>query len=117
MSTDKMPEVLFKNFETLPLLNVKYFSTGGPIAFELKQNYPNPFNPETKIEYVLREPQNISLKVFDPSGSEVVTLHQGFKDAGVHSATFGGNRYPSGTYFCRLTSGSYKQTIKMILLK
>ena len=88
-----------------------------PTEFSLNQNYPNPFNPVTTIRYTLRLPQVISLKVFDPTGREVVTLAEGYRDAGNYTATFGGNRYPSGIYYCHLVSGSYRKTIKMTLVK
>jgi len=117
MSADKMEDVLFKNFETLPLIAVKHAASGGPVSFSLYQNYPNPFNPATRIDYTLKIPQFIKLVVYDPTGAEVLTLDQGWKEAGSYSATFGDGRYPSGIYYCRLISGSYKQTIKMILLK
>ena len=117
MATNMMDEVLFRQFETLPLISVKPASSGGPVSFLLHQNYPNPFNPATKIDYTLKVPQFIKLTVFDPTGAEVVTLDEGWKDAGSYSATFGNGRYPSGVYYCRLLSGSYKQTIKMILMK
>jgi len=117
MSGDKMEEVLFGNFETLPLIEFKHASSGGPVSFSLFQNYPNPFNPSTQINYSLRTPQFIRLVVYDPTGAEVVTLDQGWKEAGSYTVTFGNGRYPSGVYYCRLISVSYKQTIKMILVK
>jgi uncharacterized protein (DUF1501 family) len=117
MSADKMNDVLFKSFETLPLIAVKHAASGGPVSFSMFQNYPNPFNPSTRIDYNLRVPQYIRLVVYDPTGAEVVTLDQGWKEAGSYSKFFGDGRYPSGVYYCRLISGSYKQTIKMILMK
>ncbi len=114
---DDMNKILFKEFETLPLVSVKHITSGGPKAFEIFQNYPNPFNPVTTINYTLRLPQVISLKIYDSVGREVVTLAQGYKDAGNYTATFGGRNYPSGTYYCHLVSGSYRKTIKMILVK
>jgi hypothetical protein len=117
MSADKMNDVLFRSFDTLPLIAVKHVVSGGPISFSLFQNYPNPFNPATSVDYNLRVPQYIRLVVYDSTGGEVVTLDQGWKEAGSYSVTFGNGRYPSGVYYCRLISGSYRQTIKMILLK
>jgi len=114
---DDMENILFKDFDTLPLVSVKHITSGGPRAFELNQNYPNPFNPRTKISYTLRLPQVISLKVFDSTGRLVKTLFSGHKDAGTFTETFGGNEYPSGIYYCHLVSGSYRKTIKMTLLK
>jgi uncharacterized protein (DUF1501 family) len=114
---ETMDAVLGNNFETLPLITLKGISAGGPEAFQLKQNYPNPFNPKTIIEYTLRVPQVISLKIYDSTGSEVVTLDEGSRDAGNYSASFGGPGYASGVYFARLVSGSYRKTIKMTLVK
>jgi len=117
MATNKMGDVLFRNFNTLPLITRKHAAEGGPISFILHQNYPNPFNPRTVINYELKIPQYIRLVVYDPTGAEVATLDQGWKDAGEYSVTFGDGRYPSGVYYCRLVSGTYRQTIKMILLR
>lgn len=117
MPADRMTEVLTRSFETLPIIAVKHVSAGGPTAFQLKQNYPNPFNPYTNINYSLRVPQSIKLKIFSPVGDEVVTLASGYQEAGQYSVRFGGGDYPSGVYYCRLESGSYRQTIKMLLLK
>ena len=33
-------------------------------SFRLMQNYPNPFNPETKINFNIIKPSNITLEVF-----------------------------------------------------
>src|SRR5690606_28013738 len=96
MSADKMNEVLLGNFETLPIIDVKHATSGGPVSFSLYQNYPNPFNPATQIRYELRIPQYIRLVVYDPTGAEVVTLDQGWKQAGSYTVTFGNGRYPSG---------------------
>ncbi len=114
---DNMQKILFKNFETLPLIAVKNAASGGPKAFDIKQNYPNPFNPKTNITYTLRLPQIISLKIYDVRGREVVTLFEGYKEAGTYTETFGGYKFPSGIYYCRLVSGSYRKTIKMTMVK
>ena len=114
---DNMNEILFKNFESLPLIAVKNAAAGGPKAFQIQQNYPNPFNPQTHITYTLRLPQVISLKVFDVTGREVATLQEGYQEAGTYTATFGGFNFSSGVYYCHLVSGSYRKTIKMTLVK
>lgn len=120
MSADKLPGVLFKEqkeLPNLPLINVKGLSSGGPKSFQLNQNYPNPFNPRTRIDYILYKPQFITLKVYNPNGEEVRTLANGYKQAGSYTVYLDGGSLASGTYYARLVSGSYRKTIKMVLLK
>ena len=112
-----MNDIMFNNFDPLPLISVKNISSGGPSSFDLKQNYPNPFNPRTKIDYTLRLPQNFALKVYDSTGSLVTILDQGFKDAGEYSAYLDGRSHASDVYYANLESGTYRRTIKMMLIK
>lgn len=88
-----------------------------PKSFELSQNYPNPFNPETKINYAIPKEGLVSIKVYDILGKEVITLQDGFKEAGFYSVSFDGRALASGIYFYRLTSGNFTSTKKFILLK
>ncbi len=101
-----------------------------PTEFALVQNYPNPFNPSTKIIYQLPVSSNVTLKVFDVLGNEVVTLVDEYKPAGNYEIEFsatGGSSSgrnvaheslrASGVYFYQLKAGSYIQTKKMILLR
>lgn len=90
---------------------------GVPDKFSLNQNYPNPFNPATKIGYNIAAGGSVSLKVFDITGHEVKTIVNGFKEAGYYTAEFNGSELSNGIYFCRLESGNFNATMKMILLK
>ena len=88
-------------------------------GFELMQNYPNPFNPSTKITWQLAEGSNVTLRIFNALGEEVVTLvDNDYQNAGMHSSLFIVNSaLPSGVYFYRLQAGNYVETKKMILVK
>lgn len=90
-----------------------------PSEFELKQNYPNPFNPSTSIEFNLPIGSNVSLKIFDATGKEVVTLINEFKGTGNHRINFEANKYnlSSGVYFYTLSADGLTQTKPMMLLK
>jgi len=87
--------------------------------FQLNQNYPNPFNPNTVISYQLSEESNVTLKVFNALGEEVVTLvNNEYQDTGEHSSLFTVNSsLPSGIYFYQLKAGNFVQTKKMLVLK
>lgn len=86
-------------------------------GFILAQNYPNPFNPTTKISFKIPSKEFVTLKVYDVLGSEVSTLVNEEKPAGNYSVTFNAYSLSSGTYFYRLSSGSFTEVKKMILIK
>ena len=88
-----------------------------PVTFGLEQNYPNPFNPTTMISYDLSQQLNVSLKVYDIVGKEVVTLVNELKEAGSHEVQLDASKLASGTYFYKLQSGSFSSVKKLVLLK
>jgi hypothetical protein len=69
-----------------------------PSDFLLSQNYPNPFNPSTTINFSLPQSGNVTLKIFNPLGEEVITLPDGYIEAGVYTFNFNGEGLPSGIY-------------------
>jgi len=96
---------------------VKQEGSPVPASFSLSQNYPNPFNPTTTIRYTIAEPSNVSLKIYNILGQEVVTLVDQRQATGSYVATFNAARLASGVYFYRLNAGSFNQVRKMLLLK
>lgn len=56
--------------------------------FMINQNYPNPFNPLTTIVYSVPELSKVSLKIYDLTGSEVLTLIDEVKEPGNYKLTF-----------------------------
>jgi len=91
-----------------------------PNKFKLEQNFPNPFNPTTTISYQIPLSGNVSLKIYDVLGNEVITLVNEFKQAGSYDVTFDAAKKSlnaSSVYFYELKAGNFIQTRKMILLK
>lgn len=99
------------------LVGVNNGNTNIPSDYALEQNYPNPFNPSTTINYSLPEASNVTLKIYDVLGNEVMVVVNEHKTAGRHSATVDASNLASGVYFYRLEAGSYTDTKKMTLLK
>lgn len=87
------------------------------IDYTLSPNYPNPFNPTTTIAYSIQKDGLVTLKLFDILGKDVSTLVNEYKPAGSYKVEFKASRLPSGIYFYMLSSGSYTDTKKLILLK
>ncbi len=88
-----------------------------PSKFELKQNYPNPFNPETKISFSVPTGGLVKIVVRDIMGREVNELTNKLYTPGNYSINFSGDNLTSGVYFYTITTGSFKDTKKMLLVK
>jgi hypothetical protein len=84
---------------------------------------PNPFNPSTVLSYQLPVASHANLRIYDTAGRLAETLVDGWRDAGMHDATFDGSDLPSGLYFAKLRvedplgTGDYSQVQKLVLLK
>jgi hypothetical protein len=109
------------------VMNITLDSIGTPKQNRLLQNYPNPFNPETWIPYHLAEAGSVSLSIYDTTGNLIRTLPLGYQSAGFyqnqgHAAYWDGRNafgetVASGIYFYQLTTPSFQQTRRMLILK
>jgi len=110
-------EWLLKNVQAITLDSS--YKVNLPTEYVLDQNYPNPFNPGTRIKFTLPATTQISLKIYDCLGREIVTLIEGVKSAGIYSLPFSGSTYnlPSGVYYYTLQTGNFVQTKKMVYIK
>ncbi|MFZ1279681.1 MAG: T9SS type A sorting domain-containing protein [Ignavibacteriaceae bacterium] len=88
-----------------------------PNEYVLNQNYPNPFNPTTDIKFSIPTSNFVTLKIYDVLGNELETLVNQELQAGTHIVDFNASLLSSGTYFYRITSGSFSETKKMTLIK
>ena len=88
-----------------------------PQSFTLSQNYPNPFNPTTSIQFELPVAGEISLKVYDLLGREVMNLADGRWSAGTHEVKINAGGLPTGFYMYRLHTSQGSLIRKMMLIK
>jgi len=93
-----------------------------PLSYELHQNYPNPFNSQTTISYSLKTRGMTSIVIYNLLGQRVRALVNEVQDRGRYSIRWDGSdetgqRVPSGLYLCRLRSGDFSASKKIILLK
>ena len=109
------------------VLSIRLDSIGQPKLTQLFQNFPNPFNPETWIPYQLEKSADVTLQIYDASGSIVRTLDLGFKGQGFYmtrsTAAYWdgrnnlGEQVASGVYFYSLNTPDFSATRKMLILK
>jgi hypothetical protein len=93
-----------------------------PQVTKLIGNYPNPFNPETTISFSLEAKGKVLVEVFNLKGQKIKTLLNKSAESGYHSITWDGkddfnNEVGSGVFFYKLTTDSYTETRKMIMMK
>lgn len=88
-----------------------------PSASFLEPCYPNPFNSTAVFRYGISRSGPVRLIVYNILGQRVMTLVDRPHKAGVYKATLNASYLASGLYFCRLQTGTFHQTRKLLLLK
>jgi hypothetical protein len=91
--------------------------SGIPSEYYLDQNYPNPFNPVTDLRYGVSKGGQVTLKVYDVLGREVVTLVNEVLTPGRYITSFDGSHLSSGIYLYTLATPEGTLSRKMMLLK
>lgn len=86
-------------------------------TYQLFQNYPNPFNPSTKIKFFMPETGRASLIIYNALGQQVARLLDKDMEAGVNTIQWKADGFTSGFYICELKCGSFKNSIKLLLIK
>lgn len=85
--------------------------------FRVSQNMPNPASNNTTIKYELKESANITLRVFDIAGKEVMHVNEGAKSAGTYTIELNTANLQNGVYFYTFEAGAEKVTRKMTITK
>ena len=93
---------------------------GMPEAFALRGNSPNPFTGSTEISYDIPREAAVMLRIYNIHGQVVRTLVDGAVAAGRHSETWDGldsqgRKVSAGVYFCKMKSGPFASTHKMMI--
>ena len=94
----------------------------GPAGIRLLGCYPNPFNQEAQIVFALSERAQVSLRIFNMRGQEIVVLCDRMLDAGQHAMHWRGTDrsgalLPSGLYVYHVQAAKTARTGKVALLR
>ena len=79
--------------------------------------YPNPFNSSAKLRFNIDQSENISIKIFDLRGREIVVLAEEYFQPGEYEITWSPANLTSGIYFTRFESEGITEIQKIVLLK
>jgi hypothetical protein len=78
---------------------------------------PNPAANSTTIKYELKENANVTLRVFDIAGKEVIHINEGTKSSGIYTIELNTASLQNGVYFYSFEAGAEKVTRKMTIAK
>lgn len=92
-------------------------NTTTPTKFALEQNYPNPFNPATTIKYSVPSAGNVSIKIYNTLGVEVMTVVNKNHTVGNYVENVDMSAFTSGVYFYTIKANNFTETKKMMLVK
>jgi hypothetical protein len=84
--------------------------------------YPNPFNPKTELAFNLPHASEMTLRIYDIRGAEVLELYSGRLQSGHHVISWdgrdnAGRQLVSGLYFAQLSGAAGVATRRIVLLK
>jgi hypothetical protein len=95
----------------------------GAKRLTLQSNIPNPFGAETVIRFIVPVPgREVSLRVFDVTGRQVVALLEHELVIGARAVAWdgrdtAGRPVSAGVYFYRLESAEERLSRKLVLLR
>lgn len=97
--------------------NMRLSGAATNAVYELSQNEPNPSNDLTRINFFVPENVQVSITVFNMLGEEVAVLTNEQYETGYHNVIFNTSSQVAGTYFYRMTAGTFTATKQMNIIK
>jgi len=79
--------------------------------------YPNPVESVSTINFTVASRSNVTLKLYDVTGNEVMTLANEVMESGSFTRTLDSSNLPAGSYICKLTAGANTSIIKVTIVK
>ncbi|OGU60657.1 MAG: hypothetical protein A2X64_07990 [Ignavibacteria bacterium GWF2_33_9] len=79
--------------------------------------YPNPVGTNSTVDFNVIENGNVTLKLYNEVGTEVMTLVNAEYQIGAYTATLTATNLPTGSYILKLTNGSNFQVVKVNVVK
>jgi hypothetical protein len=104
--------------------NAEIFYRGGtlspdlrPKLYALGQNFPNPFNGTTQIAFDLPAASPVTLALYNLLGERVRTILDGYLQPLRYTYSLESGGLPTGVYFYRLSTPSFTETKKLVILR
>jgi uncharacterized protein (DUF1501 family) len=119
--TTTLQAVLFKNFQSLPLVQGAACTTGlddlnRAAGDTLIVNYPNPFTSTTKISFKTQG-GHVLIQVLDTQGRLIANLADKEYFPGKYELGFDSQGLPQGVYYLRFQNGPLQQVKSMLKVR
>lgn len=105
---------------TSSTIGIKNVTTNIPDDFiTVGNNYPNPFNPSTAFDFTINQKSNITFRIFDVSGKEILKIDKENLSPGNYTQIINMSSYASGIYFVKveaLNNSQLHSSVKKIVL-
>ena len=85
--------------------------------YSLSQNIPNPVSAATRIPFSIGLDGPTTMEIFDGAGNRVAILVADHLQPGGYEVTWDAGDFPSGVYTCRLRSGSWSATSRILIAR
>lgn len=79
--------------------------------------YPNPVTATSYVNFTLATESNVSVKLYDLVGNEVMTIKDGQLSAGSYTEEISNYDIPAGNYICRMVNGNNSFVTKITVIK
>jgi hypothetical protein len=84
-------------------------------AFQLYPLAPNPAAENTRLQYRLDQPADVTVEVYDMTGKLVQQLNRGTQGAGYHSITLDVSAFDAGVYTTTLSVNGARATERLLV--
>jgi hypothetical protein len=99
--------------EDFPNVGIKEHGNANQIS--VSQNYPNPITQTSRVDVTIPQANNLSMKVTNLVGQEIMNIDKGNVGAGSYSFTIDASKMQSGVYFYTVKAGTSEVTKRMIV--
>jgi hypothetical protein len=79
--------------------------------------YPNPVSDMARIGFTIGQQERVSIELTNNLGQRVMDLSGQTYSAGSHTVTLDAAGLNAGLYFCTVTAGSHRETLRMVVVR
>jgi hypothetical protein len=79
--------------------------------------YPNPVSDMARIGFTLGQQERVSIELTNTLGQRVMDISGQTYGAGTHTVPLDAADLKAGLYFCTVTAGSHRETLRMVVVR